>query len=53
METSDQFEQRLYEPVLRVARHWGDTARSLHNGSVHRYLAYALVVTLVVMVVSA
>jgi formate hydrogenlyase subunit 3/multisubunit Na+/H+ antiporter MnhD subunit len=52
METSDQFEQRLYEPILRVARRWGDTARSLHNGSVHRYLAYALVVTLLVMVVS-
>jgi NADH:ubiquinone oxidoreductase subunit 5 (subunit L)/multisubunit Na+/H+ antiporter MnhA subunit len=50
--TSDAFEQRLYAPILRAARRWGDTARTLHNGSVHRYLAYSLIVTLVVLVVS-
>ena len=53
IETTDQFERRLYEPIVRGARHWGDWARSLHNGSVHRYLTYALVVTLFVMMVSA
>ena len=41
-------------PVIKAVRRWGQVARRLQPGSVHRYLAYglgALVVTLVVVAV--
>lgn len=52
MQTHDAFEHRVYEPLLAAARRWGDLARRIQNGSVHRYLAYSLVVLIVVLVVS-
>jgi NADH:ubiquinone oxidoreductase subunit 5 (subunit L)/multisubunit Na+/H+ antiporter MnhA subunit len=48
---SDRVETRLYPPVLAAVRWWGEVARRLQNGSVHRYLAYGLVGLLVVLVV--
>lgn len=36
----DRIERRLYAPVLAAARAWGEAARRLANGSVHRYLGY-------------
>ena len=48
----DAIEVRLYGPVLRFARWWGNWARKLQNGSIHRYLAYAMVALLVVLVVA-
>ncbi|MHB1905673.1 MAG: proton-conducting transporter transmembrane domain-containing protein [Acidimicrobiales bacterium] len=50
----DRIESALYAPVIRALRAWGQWARRLQPGSVHRYLAYglaALVVTLVVVAV--
>jgi hypothetical protein len=48
----DVFEQRLYRPVLRAAPWWGNVARGLQNGSIHRYLLYAMVALVVVLVVA-
>jgi hypothetical protein len=48
----DAVEHRLYAPVLRAARWWGRVARRLQDGSVHRYLAYAMVALIVVLVVA-
>jgi hydrogenase-4 component B len=49
----DAFEHWLYRPVIRVARWWGDAVGpQLQNGSVHRYLAYALVAFMAVLVVA-
>ena len=45
----DAIERGLYRPVIRAVRRWGQAARALQPGSVHRYLAYgfgALVLTL-------
>ncbi len=52
LHTRDGIEARIYLPLLAVMRRLGDAARRLQNGSIHRYLAYALVTTLVVMAVS-
>jgi formate hydrogenlyase subunit 3/multisubunit Na+/H+ antiporter MnhD subunit len=46
----DGVEHRLYAPVLRVAGWWGQAGRQLQNGSIHRYLAYAMVAVIVVLV---
>ncbi len=51
--TRDAFEQRLYLPVLAAARRWGDRARRIQNGSVHRYLTYSLVTLIVVLVAAS
>jgi hydrogenase-4 component B len=48
----DAFEHRLYGPVLRATRGWGRAARRLQDGSIHRYLAYAMVALIVVLVVA-
>ncbi|GAA3559941.1 oxidoreductase [Nonomuraea rosea] len=50
----DRIEHRLYRPVLAAAGVLGRSARTLANGSVHRYLAYgfyALVGALIVLAV--
>ena len=50
----DGVERGLYRPVIRAVRRWGQAARRLQPGSVHRYLAYglgALVVTSVALAV--
>jgi len=52
LHTRDGIESRLYFPVLALARRVGDAARRVQNGSIHRYLAYSLVVTVLVLVVS-
>ena len=38
----DRIEARLYPPLLAAALWWGQWARRLQNGSVHRYLGYGL-----------
>lgn len=48
----DGIEHRLYMPVLRLAGWWGKTARGLQNGSIHRYLGYAMVALIAVLVVA-
>jgi NADH:ubiquinone oxidoreductase subunit 5 (subunit L)/multisubunit Na+/H+ antiporter MnhA subunit len=50
----DRIERALYTPVIKAVRRWGQFARRLQPGGVHRYLAYglsALVVTLVTVAV--
>ena len=49
----DAFERRLYDPANRVLRRWGAVARTVPNGSVHRYLAFGLVALVIVLVVVA
>jgi formate hydrogenlyase subunit 3/multisubunit Na+/H+ antiporter MnhD subunit len=48
----DGVEHRLYTPVLRAAEWWGRAARQLQNGSIHRYLAYAMVALIAVLVIA-
>jgi formate hydrogenlyase subunit 3/multisubunit Na+/H+ antiporter MnhD subunit len=50
---ADVVERVLYRPAIEAVRWWGSRARMLQNGSVHRYLSYALVALLVVLVVLA
>lgn len=38
---ADVVEDRLYRPVLRAADRFGERARGLQNGSIHRYLAFS------------
>jgi hydrogenase-4 component B len=52
----DAVERGLYAPVVRLVRRWGQAARRLQPGSVHRYLGYgfgALVVVLMAVAVLA
>ncbi len=49
----DRIESALYRPVIRAVRRWGEYARRLQPGSVHRYLAYGLVALVVTLVVVA
>jgi formate hydrogenlyase subunit 3/multisubunit Na+/H+ antiporter MnhD subunit len=49
----DIIERGIYRPMIRAVRWWGERARSLQNGSVHRYLAYGLVALVVILVVIA
>jgi formate hydrogenlyase subunit 3/multisubunit Na+/H+ antiporter MnhD subunit len=48
----DAFETRLYRPLIHAADRWGDVARRLHSGSVHRYLAYAMAALVAILVVA-
>ena len=52
LHTRDAFEQRFYLPLLAFVRAWGDRARQIQNGSIHRYVAYSLVTLVVVLLVS-
>lgn len=49
----DVVEDRGYAPVLRLAVRAGDAARRLHNGSVHRYLAWSFATFVVVLGLAA
>ena len=49
---SDAVERRIYEPVIRAASWWGRWARHIQNGSIHRYLAYAMAALIAVLVVA-
>ena len=51
--TDDGFERRLYAPAQRALRRFGTAARSVPNGSVHRYLAFGLVALVLVLVLVA
>jgi hypothetical protein len=46
----DAIEHHLYTPVVRAAEWWGRAARHVQNGSIHRYLAYAMVALIAVLV---
>lgn len=46
----DAVDRRAYQPLIRLAEAWGDRARALQNGSVHRYLAYGFGALIVVLV---
>jgi hydrogenase-4 component B len=48
----DATEERVYGPMIRYLRRWGEVARGIQNGSVHRYLAYGLLTVVVVLVVA-
>ena len=48
----DAFEHRLYESLIRLLRWWGERARGLQNGSIHRYLGYILAALVVVLLVA-
>jgi formate hydrogenlyase subunit 3/multisubunit Na+/H+ antiporter MnhD subunit len=48
----DGVDVRAYRPLVQLTRAWGERARALQNGSVHRYLAYGLVALLVVLVIA-
>jgi hypothetical protein len=50
---TDVMESRLYRPIIAVAFRAGRFARRLHNGSIHRYLAFGFVALLVILVVLA
>jgi formate hydrogenlyase subunit 3/multisubunit Na+/H+ antiporter MnhD subunit len=48
----DGFEHRLYAPVIRAAAWWGHQARAIQNGSIHRYLGYAMAALIAVLLVA-
>ena len=51
--TVDLVDERIYLPASRALLRVGDLARRLHNGSIHRYLAFSgLALVLVLVVVS-
>jgi len=49
----DRIESALYTPVITTVRRWGQFARRLQPGSVHRYLAYGLVALVITLAVVA
>jgi hydrogenase-4 component B len=49
---TDGIDRIVYQPAIRLLRWWGEHARALQNGSVHRYLAYGFGALLVVLVVA-
>lgn len=49
----DAIERGLYDPVVRSMRRWGQAARRLQPGSVHRYLGYAMGALVVVLIALA
>jgi hypothetical protein len=46
----DRIENRLYRPLFAAVRSLGERARTLADGSVHRYLGYMLAALIVVLV---
>jgi len=48
---ADVVEVRSYRPLISLVMRLGEGARRLHNGSIHRYLAFGFVALLVVVVV--
>jgi hypothetical protein len=51
--SDDVIERKLYRPLIAITRAWGNRARLLQNGSVHRYLGYGLFALVVILVVIA
>jgi NADH:ubiquinone oxidoreductase subunit 5 (subunit L)/multisubunit Na+/H+ antiporter MnhA subunit len=52
LEMRDSIERFVFVPVIALGRWVGESARALHNGSVHRYLAYGFVALCVVLVLA-
>ena len=48
----DGIDHGVYQPAIRALRWWGERARGLQNGNVHRYLAYGFGGLLVVLLVA-
>ena len=51
-ETRDAFERHVYEPAIHGVTLWGRFARRFQNGDVLRYLAYAFVALVVLLLVA-
>lgn len=49
-ETVDLVEQRIYEPAAGWVSRFGDLARRLQNGSIHRYLGFSFAALLLVLI---
>jgi hydrogenase-4 component B len=49
----DRIERRLYQPVIDAARALGERARTLADGSIHRYLAYGFTAFCAVLIALA
>lgn len=49
---ADSIETRLYLPVIAGVRRFGEAARVVQNGSIHRYLGYGLLALIVVLLVA-
>jgi len=48
-ETVDVIEDRLYLPAARGVRRFGDFARKLQNGSIHRYIGFSFAALVLVL----
>jgi formate hydrogenlyase subunit 3/multisubunit Na+/H+ antiporter MnhD subunit len=49
-ETVDVIEQKVYEPAARWTQRFGELARRLQNGSIHRYLGFSFAALLLVLI---
>ncbi|HML50019.1 MAG TPA: proton-conducting transporter membrane subunit [Propionicimonas sp.] len=49
-ETVDLVEDRVYVPAARLAQRLGDLARTVQNGSIHRYIGFSFAALLLVLV---
>lgn len=47
----DRVEQRVYRPAIALLDRLGDAARSVQNGSIHRYLGFSFAALVVVLIV--
>ena len=52
-ETGDVIEHRLYQPATRLAARIGDLARTVQNGSIHRYVGFSFAALVLVLVLVA
>jgi formate hydrogenlyase subunit 3/multisubunit Na+/H+ antiporter MnhD subunit len=52
-ETGDVIEDRLYLPATRWAVRFGDLARTVQNGSIHRYVGFSFAALVLVLVLVA
>ena len=52
-ETGDVIEHRLYQPATRLVARIGDLARTVQNGSIHRYVGFSFAALVLVLVVVA
>ncbi len=52
-ETGDVVEERLYLPAARLGTRLGDLARTVQNGSIHRYVGFSFAALVLVLVLVA
>ncbi len=52
-EREDAFERHAYRPAGRLVAAWGDIARRVPNGNIHRYLAFGMAALIVVLILFA